>query len=292
MAWNLPSLPTAGTTVATVANWATKVIDSLRYLKGLDGAVTLSDALILPDGACYYVHLPGLTTTQRDALTATAGMIIYNTTTTAVNVYENGAWVSRTDLSKMVIASQAQGDIFYASSATAIARLGAGTSGYALKTQGANANPVWAAGFPVSVVKTSDETVNNSDTLQNDDALLLAVGISQKWAFTLFVIYSTGAIPDFKWQLTVPTNGAVRGVRSTAIGESSTGAGGTSAPSIAAASAYVEPHHSTAGILLVTGIYIGGDTAGNMTLQWAQNTAEVSNTKVLANSYLLAFQVT
>jgi hypothetical protein len=33
-----------------------------------------------------------LTTTQRDALTATNGMIIYNTTTTQVECYENGAW--------------------------------------------------------------------------------------------------------------------------------------------------------------------------------------------------------
>ena len=46
MAWNLPALPGVGT-VASVANWATKVIDSLRYLKGLDGAVTLSDGLNL-----------------------------------------------------------------------------------------------------------------------------------------------------------------------------------------------------------------------------------------------------
>lgn len=45
----------------------------------------------------------------------------------------------------LVIASQAQGDILYASSASAWARLGAGTNGYFLKTQGAGANPVWAS---------------------------------------------------------------------------------------------------------------------------------------------------
>lgn len=52
----------------------------------------------------------------------------------------------------LVIASQAQGDILYASSATAWARLGAGTSGYFLKTQGAGMNPTWdAATFTPSV---------------------------------------------------------------------------------------------------------------------------------------------
>lgn len=37
--------------------------------------------------------LPSYTTAGRDALSAVNGMIIYNTTTNAVNAYENGAWV-------------------------------------------------------------------------------------------------------------------------------------------------------------------------------------------------------
>lgn len=44
----------------------------------------------------------------------------------------------------LTIASQAQGDIIYASSGSAFARLGAGTSGQFLQTLGAAANPVWA----------------------------------------------------------------------------------------------------------------------------------------------------
>jgi hypothetical protein len=39
--------------------------------------------------------VPRLTTTQRDALTAVNGMIIYNTTTNQFNFYENGAWVTK-----------------------------------------------------------------------------------------------------------------------------------------------------------------------------------------------------
>ena len=38
--------------------------------------------------------LPRMTTTQRNALTAVNGMIIYNTTTNVVEAYENGAWVN------------------------------------------------------------------------------------------------------------------------------------------------------------------------------------------------------
>jgi hypothetical protein len=48
-----------------------------------------------------------------------------------------------TDADLLSIASTAQGDIYY-NNGGAIARLGAGTSGYFLKTQGAGANPTWA----------------------------------------------------------------------------------------------------------------------------------------------------
>jgi hypothetical protein len=36
-----------------------------------------------------------MTTTVRDAMTAENGVIIYNTTTTVFNFYENGAWVTK-----------------------------------------------------------------------------------------------------------------------------------------------------------------------------------------------------
>ena len=38
---------------------------------------------------------PRMTTTQRDALTAVNGMIIYNTNTDQFNFRENGAWVTK-----------------------------------------------------------------------------------------------------------------------------------------------------------------------------------------------------
>lgn len=38
------------------------------------------------------VRLPRLSTTERDALTGAEGMVIYNSTTTKIQKYENGAW--------------------------------------------------------------------------------------------------------------------------------------------------------------------------------------------------------
>lgn len=53
------------------------------------------------------------------------------------------------------VTSQAQGDLLYASSSSAFARLGAGTSGQFLKTQGTGANPVWADVTSVYVPRSS-----------------------------------------------------------------------------------------------------------------------------------------
>ena len=41
-----------------------------------------------------YVQVNSLTTTERDALTAANGMIIYNTTDNKFQGYENGAWAN------------------------------------------------------------------------------------------------------------------------------------------------------------------------------------------------------
>lgn len=38
---------------------------------------------------------PNMTTTERNAMTAVNGMIIYNTTTLQFEFYENGAWVTK-----------------------------------------------------------------------------------------------------------------------------------------------------------------------------------------------------
>ena len=51
-----------------------------------------ADTIIVNDGAGRYLRLPKLTTAQRDTLTAVNGMLIYNSTTNQLNVYQNAAW--------------------------------------------------------------------------------------------------------------------------------------------------------------------------------------------------------
>ena len=43
-----------------------------------------------------FLRAPQLTTTQRNALPAENGMLVYNTTDNKIQVYENGAWANLT----------------------------------------------------------------------------------------------------------------------------------------------------------------------------------------------------
>lgn len=86
------------------------------------------------------------------------------------------------NITNLTVGSQAQGDIIYASSGSAWARLGAGTAGYLLKTQGAGANPAWVniaadttylpAGTVLQVVSTqTGAAATASTTIANDDSI-------------------------------------------------------------------------------------------------------------------------
>lgn len=57
----------------------------------------------------------------------------------------------------------------------------------------------------VTIRKTSDETVNNSTTLQNDDALLLAMAANETWFFTVYITNNTSTTANIKFAFTVPT---------------------------------------------------------------------------------------
>lgn len=162
MAWESPPRTWVAGTIVTASIMNTSVRDTLRYLKGLDGAVTLSDALILPDGAGYYLHIPILTTIQRDALTPTAGMLVYNSTTTQFNKYENAFW--RADLGfnsdhgglgglgdddhtiyQKEDLLTTQGDLPYATEASTWTRLPKGTAGQSLRMNAGATAPEWQA---------------------------------------------------------------------------------------------------------------------------------------------------
>jgi hypothetical protein len=69
------------------------VVDSLTGNVGI-GTASPQGALDVSSTTGAFI-VPRMTTTERDALTAVNGMIIYNTTDNQFNFYENGAWVTK-----------------------------------------------------------------------------------------------------------------------------------------------------------------------------------------------------
>ena len=110
------------------------ISDILDDLKGTNGPIEYTDAIVIDS----------LTTTARNALTATNGMVIYNSTLNVFQRYENGAWVNHTDATSLTLSGGAQGDALFLNSSGTVTRLAAGTDRQALRTHGSNADPTFA----------------------------------------------------------------------------------------------------------------------------------------------------
>lgn len=146
------------------------------------------------------------------------------------------------------------------------------------------AGPITAAQLeaivPVFKVKLTSELVNNTTTLQNDDHLFWTVASNTSYVLDLILTYTSNTTPDFKFTWSVPTGttyiwgGTYYDLSSVLV----TNGGFTEA---------------TTGAIGGTGASINGifhfyittaSTAGTFQLQWAQNTANASNTTVHAGS--------
>ena len=139
--------------------------------------------------------------------------------------------------------------------------------------------------------KTAAETVNNSTTLQNDDTLLAALVASEVVAFECALRYNASAAADIQFAFTVPagatinwgTAGAHEDTAGNNVNEGVTASG--TALDIATAGAGSEE------FLLLVGTVVNSTTAGNLQLQWAQNTSNVSDATVAVGSWLKVWRV-
>lgn len=148
-----------------------------------------------------------------------------------------------------------------------------------------------AAGGATIVRKTADQTVNNSETLVNDTHLLFPVGISEVWLIflRLRILIEAGASQAVtKIAFTVPTNGAFQWNSARDIGIL---AGTNMLTEVTTAEVDQTGYAGVNKQTFIWGTYIGGDTAGNLQLQWAQKVAEAKDTKMLTNSYIIAHKL-
>ena len=173
-------------------------------------------------------------------------------------------------------------------------RLGAGTSGAYLQTKGTGADPIWVAVSGSVVRKTSDESVTSSTTLQNDDALVFAIGASENWAITFHLFVRSHASGDIKIGVTVPSGaaGALSGI-GPALGTSdvddtnvvianptSTDFSGTLSFGAIATGSY--------SYIQINLLVVNSTNSGNVQLQWAQNASNGTATTVYTHSHGVA----
>ena len=140
------------------------------------------------------------------------------------------------------------------------------------------------------VFKTANETVNNSTTYQNDDHLFLSVEASSNYIIELLLMVVTDSTGKFKMQFTGPTGATLTNVElfypTTASGTYANKSGGTVLTDILTAN----PQFNDAFVLL-KGVFTTDTTAGTLTLQWAQSTANASNCLLAAGSYLSLIKI-
>ena len=182
------------------------------------------------------------------------------------------------------------------------ARLLDGTSGLYLQALGAGADPAYAAvaGLPTIVRKTADEIVNNSDTLQNDDHLLLAIGANEVWLVELSLLLNAiSTTPGWKFGWAYPTNCLIYW-SPVSWQRVSYGVGGWGvADNALAAEVILRIQTGTVSIKSLAGtrgavlraLVINGATAGNLVFQWAQITATAEDHTALTNSCLIAHKI-
>lgn len=135
--------------------------------------------------------------------------------------------------------------------------------------------------------KTADQTVNNSDELQDDDELFLPLGANEVWAFILLLIENSSETADIITGFAVPSGAVYTGwVTLRDINDQLEGRPFATEDTISMSGVGVAQIPG-----LFTGIVINGATAGNLQFQWSQYIPEESDTKVLANSLLLAWKL-
>jgi len=134
------------------------------------------------------------------------------------------------------------------------------------------------------VVKTVDQTINNTNTLQDDDELKFTPNINKTYWIYIFLFLTIPSASDFKSSLSLPAGATAR--RPSDLIRS----GSQTASSVWTTAGFIAGSGTANRCLQRLGRMIMGATAGDCILQWAQNTAIVEDTSVLQGSFLIAWE--
>lgn len=126
--------------------------------------------------------------------------------------------------------------------------------------------------------------VNNSTTFVNDSDLFLTVSANSVYVFEANIRYSSNNTADIKFRYTFPTNTTMRFIELSYI------PAGTLQVSANTELSPISAQGST-GQSFWRGLVITSTVSGVLQLQFAQDTANVSNTFTQAGAYMMAQKV-
>ena len=139
------------------------------------------------------------------------------------------------------------------------------------------------SGHGTVVIKSSDQTVNNSTTLVNDDTLVWALAANKNYRLWAHAFIDTHIHSDFKWTFTGPTGCEIHLTvnRNYAAGASYDWHGLNSLGTVVSMGTPTD----TASNWEWFGTIMNGGNAGNLQLHWAQNAAQSFDTKMHNGSW-------
>lgn len=136
-------------------------------------------------------------------------------------------------------------------------------------------------------VKSGNEGVTSSTTLQNDDHLLLAMAANEEWEGEIVLRIQGEAAGSIKLDFTVPSGTCSYGGTGVVIGgDAASGSLNTTTVDVGTAIAFAIKISITT-MVVVKFRAVNGATPGNLQLRWAQNASNGTATTVLGGSYMV-----
>ncbi len=148
-------------------------------------------------------------------------------------------------------------------------------------------------------VKTADESVNNSTSLQNDDHLTINLGSSQRWAVEMFLHITQGALnAGLTFDFSAPANTAgsylarnYQSLGANDLNPSDNVLGSTDLTVDAVWDTQFQSTSANPNMMNVWATVNTSGTTGSLTFRWAQRAGVANNTTIHANSWMKAVRL-
>ena len=134
--------------------------------------------------------------------------------------------------------------------------------------------------------KSADTVRNNTATLANDPHLTLPVEASAVYLLEAMLVYNATTTADIQLHLTAPASATCDWTMDAMVSTTTTTNGPINRSQLNMAATNSVGGAGAKVIALPVGRLVTSTTAGSLTLQWAQNVAEVSDATIYAGSFL------